>query len=139
MKIHIRNAKPEEYGAVEAIMKQVQQMHIDWRPDIYRYSDTVLPADVFEQAVKDETFFVAEYEGIVAGILFIMYRHIEGPNQSVIFCGQFNTCLSASFPAPAFRFCPLSLSYLSPALWTILRYCGAGDVFNTAHCTILRL
>ena len=88
MKIHIRNAKPEEYGAVEAIMKQVQQMHIDWRPDIYRYSDTVLPADVFEQAVKDETFFVAEYEGIVAGILFIMYRHIEGPNQvarSVIF------------------------------------------------------
>ena len=24
MKIHIRNAKPEEYGAVEAIMKQVQ-------------------------------------------------------------------------------------------------------------------
>ncbi len=43
MKIHIRNAKPEEYGAVEAIMKQVQQMHIDWRPDIYRYSDTVLP------------------------------------------------------------------------------------------------
>ena len=59
--------------------------------------------------------------------------------QSVIFCGQFNTYLSVSFSAPTFRFCPLSLSYLSPALWTILRYCGAGDVFNTAHCTILRL
>ena len=66
-------------------------------------------------------------------------RPYRSPHQSVIFCGQFNTYLSASFPAPAFRFCPLSLSYLSPALWTILRYCGAGDVFNTTHCTILRL
>ncbi|MDE6830046.1 MAG: MerR family transcriptional regulator, partial [Lachnospiraceae bacterium] len=37
--------------------------------------------------------------------------------QSVIFCGQFNTILSASFSAPTFRFCPLSLSYLFPALW----------------------
>ncbi|MFR9028430.1 MAG: DUF3604 domain-containing protein [Clostridium sp.] len=41
-------------------------------------------------------------------------------HQSVIFCGQFNTCLPVSFPAPAFRFCPLSLSYPFPALWTIL-------------------
>lgn len=30
--------------------------------------------------------------------------------QSVIFCGQFNTCLSVSLPAPNFRFCPSNLS-----------------------------
>lgn len=81
MKIHIRNAKMEEYQAVEAIMKQAQQMHIDWRPDIYKYSGTVLPMEQYEQAVTDETFFVAEYEGTVAGVLFIQYRHIENPVQ----------------------------------------------------------
>lgn len=31
-------------------MEQVQQMHIDWRPDIYKYSETVLPLEIFEQA-----------------------------------------------------------------------------------------
>lgn len=81
MKIDIRNARLGEYKTVEAIMKQVQQMHIDWRPDIYKYSETVLPMDIYEQAVKEETFFVAEQEGDVAGIMFIQYRHIESPNQ----------------------------------------------------------
>lgn len=81
MEIHIRNAKPDEYKTVEAIMKQVQQLHIDWRPDIYKYNETVLPLEIYEQAVKDQTFFVAEYDGQVAGILFIIYRHIENPIQ----------------------------------------------------------
>lgn len=77
MEIHIRNSKLDEYKTVESIMKQVQQMHIDWRPDVYKYCETVLPFEIYEQAVKDKTFFVAEYEEHVAGILFIVYRHIE--------------------------------------------------------------
>lgn len=81
MEIHIRTAKPDEYNTVEAIMKQVQQLHIDWRPDIYKYNETVLPLEIYEQAVKDQTFFVAEYDGHVAGILFMIYRHIENPIQ----------------------------------------------------------
>ena len=71
MEIYIRNARPDEYKIVETIMKQVQQMHIDWRPDIYKDSETVLPLELYEQAVKDETFYVAEYDGDVAGILFV--------------------------------------------------------------------
>ena len=81
MEFQIRKAKPDEYKAVEAIMKQVQQLHVQWRPDIYRCGETVLPPAVYEQAVKEETFFVAEREGMIAGVLFIQYRHIESPNQ----------------------------------------------------------
>lgn len=81
MKIQIRNAKPDDYTAAEAIMKQVQQLHINWRPDIYQYSETVLPLEIYEQALKDETFFIAEYEETIAGVLFIIYRHIENPVQ----------------------------------------------------------
>lgn len=81
MKINIRNAKSGDYPAVETIMKQVQQMHVGWRPDIYKYSGTVLPPEMFEQAVKDEAFYIAEYEGTVAGVLFLIYRHIENPVQ----------------------------------------------------------
>ncbi len=81
MEIYIRNARLDEYRAVELIMKQVQQMHIDWRPDIYKYSEMVLPMEIYEQAVKDKTFFVAGQEGNIVGILFIVFRHIESPNQ----------------------------------------------------------
>lgn len=81
MEIEIRNSALDEYRAAEAIMKQVQLMHIDWQPDIYKYSETVLPFEIYEQAVNDKTFFVAEQEGNIAGILFIVYRHIENPNQ----------------------------------------------------------
>ena len=76
-------------------MKQVQQMHSGWRADIYKYSETVLPLEIYEQAVSDKAFFVAEYEGSIAGILFIIFRHIESPNQvtrNIIFidCLNFN-------------------------------------------------
>ena len=81
MKIHIRNAQPDEYQTIEIIMKQVQQMHIDWRPDIYKYNETVLSLEIYKQAVNERTFFVAEYDGNVAGILFIIYQHIENTNQ----------------------------------------------------------
>lgn len=81
MKIYIKNARLDEYKTIEKIMKQVQQMHIDWQADIYKYNETVLPLAVYEQAIKDKTFFVAEYEENVAGILFIIYRHIENPIQ----------------------------------------------------------
>ena len=81
MEISIRNAKPDEYEAVEAMMRQVQKMHVDWRPDIYKESETVLPREIFEQAVTDKTLFVAEYAGYAAGMLMVLYRHIENNNQ----------------------------------------------------------
>ncbi len=58
--ILIRNAKSDDYERVEAIMKQVQRLHVDWRPDIYKQGGTVLPPGVFEEAVGEQTFFVAE-------------------------------------------------------------------------------
>ena len=61
----------------------------------------------------------------------IIYGH-----QSVIFCGQFNTYLPFSLPAPAFSLNPTLPLYLLGTSRTILRYARAGDVFNTAHRTV---
>ena len=41
----------------------------------------MLPLEVYEQAVNDKTFLVAEYKENIVGILFIVFRHIESPNQ----------------------------------------------------------
>lgn len=76
-KILIRYALPEDYKEVEEIMKQVQQLHIDLRPDVYKPVDVVLPYEEFEKEIQEKTFVVAEYDGNVVGILSYMCRHVE--------------------------------------------------------------
>lgn len=77
----IRYARKEDYKAVEVIMKQVQDLHINWRPDIYKQADVILPQDMFDEAVDEERFVVAEADEKVIGILCFVHRHIEFPHQ----------------------------------------------------------
>lgn len=60
-------------------MKQVHQLHVHWRPDVYRQQETILSLEEFEQAIKEQAFFVAEEEGCIVGILGLIYRHVETP------------------------------------------------------------
>lgn len=73
----IRFAETADYDNVEAIMKEVQSIHIDWRPDIFKFTDTVYPKDYFERLVAEKHLLVAEVDGAVAGLLSFMYRYIE--------------------------------------------------------------
>ena len=66
----------------------------------------------------------------------VLYLALCNLYQSVIFCGQFNTYLSFSFPAPTFSLNPTLPLYLLGANRTILRYARTGDIFNTAHRTV---
>lgn len=77
----IRYARPDDYPEVETIMQQVQDMHVAWRPDIYKRGDTVLPQHIFNEAVQNREFIVSETDGHVTGLLFFMIRHIENSNQ----------------------------------------------------------
>lgn len=78
----IRNATINDWEAVIKIMNQVQNMHIEWRPDIYKPNNNIIPIDTFEKIVNDNTFFVAEADGIVVGIMEIIFQHIE--NSSLV-------------------------------------------------------
>ena len=75
--VAIRYAEENDYPHVEKIMQQVQDMHVTWRPDIYKRGDTVLPYEVFKEAIYDKSFLVAEIDSQIVGLLFFMIRHIE--------------------------------------------------------------
>lgn len=79
MNINIRLAKETDYEAVMKIMSQVQEMHVQWRPDIYKYNDKLFTREIFSDIVKGNTFFVAESNKKVVGVLEITFRHIESP------------------------------------------------------------
>lgn len=81
MSITVRPAVSADYRAAFDIMSQVQQLHIDWRPDIYKYCDDILPKDEYEHLCSEGLFYVAECDGRVAGILGIQFRHIENQFQ----------------------------------------------------------
>ena len=76
----IRNANINDFEAVARIMNQVQQMHVEWRPDVYKPNENLIPRDIFEKIVAGDTFYVAEADGLVVGILEVVYRHIETPS-----------------------------------------------------------
>ena len=77
----IRFAQADDYKAVEAIMKQVQALHILWRPDIYKEADPVLSYSDFCEAVTDQTFLVAELDHQVVGLLSFLRRHVASDKQ----------------------------------------------------------
>ena len=79
--IAIRYAEAHDYAQVEIIMQQVQDMHVNWRPDIYKRGDVVLPPEIFDRAVQNKEFIVAETADKIIGLLFFMIRHIENNNQ----------------------------------------------------------
>lgn len=75
--ITIRYAESHDYSQVEKIMQQVQDMHVNWRSDIYKRSDVVLPPEIFDRAVQNKEFIVAEAADKIIGLLCFMIRHIE--------------------------------------------------------------
>lgn len=79
--IAIRYAEAQDYAQVEMIMQQVQDKHVNWRPDIYKRGDVVLPPEIFDRAVQNKEFIVAETADNIIGLLFFMIRHIENNNQ----------------------------------------------------------
>lgn len=79
----IRYASIADYDGVEKIMKQVQELHVNLRPDIYQPIDVVLPYQEFCKAVEQRTLIVAEQNEDVVGVLSYIHRHIESDKQVI--------------------------------------------------------
>lgn len=77
----VRFAEPQDYKAIENIMKQVQQLHIEWRPDIYKPCDVVLSQEEFFEGIKEKTILVAENYGDIVALLAFTYRHVGSDKQ----------------------------------------------------------
>lgn len=79
MEVRIRLGREDDYESVESIMKQVHHLHAEWRPDIYKKVDTVLPRDIFLNHLERKELLVAvTEEDRVAGLLIYLTRNISG-------------------------------------------------------------
>ena len=81
MEVIVRLLRLQDYERVSQIMDQVQQLHVEWRPDVYKPASPLITMDMFEAILKDGNWYVAEADGVVVGILELMKRHVESPAQ----------------------------------------------------------
>ena len=81
MEVIVRLPRLQDYERVSKIMDQVQQLHVEWRPDVYKPASPLITMDMFEAILKDENWYVAEADDVVVGVLELMKRHVESPAQ----------------------------------------------------------
>ena len=81
MEVIVRLPRLQDYERVSKIMDQVQQLHVEWRPDVYKPASPLITMDMFEAILKDENWYVAEADGVVVGVLELLKRHVESPAQ----------------------------------------------------------
>lgn len=81
MCILVRKADLSDFGAVRKIMNQVQEMHVAWRPDIYKSNDNLISKERFDWLIHSGNLYVADSDGKTVGVLELSYKHIENPAQ----------------------------------------------------------
>lgn len=85
MECHIREARAEDYGQVNAIVKEGQDEHAKALPHIFRAVETVMPYDYFASllASESEHLLVAELDEQVVGFLVIEAKNAP-PFESLV-------------------------------------------------------
>lgn len=76
----IRKASPEDYEEVERIMRQIQELHVELRPDIYQPLYPMLSKEEYLKMIQED-FLVEEQAGEVCGVLIFMEHTYRNPKQ----------------------------------------------------------
>ena len=88
MSIVIKEASQNDLIRIEHIMQQVQNLHVDWRPDVYRSCPVIISDAYFQSLLSTHSIFTAVYDGVIAGVMIIMKKHVESPvhvTRSILF------------------------------------------------------
>lgn len=73
----LRPAREEDREAVNALAKQVHDLHVVWRPDIYRSCAEFYNDKGFSKFFAEKTLYVAEREGKTVGYVRFDLRDLS--------------------------------------------------------------
>ncbi|MBE6949912.1 MAG: GNAT family N-acetyltransferase [Ruminococcaceae bacterium] len=94
--IELANAK--DRAAVNRLSRQIHQLHMDWRPDIYRMPEELFPEERFSELIKNKELYVAKLGGTVVGYAMTAIRIHDLPElvkRKVFYIQQF--CVDEEF------------------------------------------
>ena len=71
-------ATKNDRSDVNRLARQVHEMHVQWRPDLYNMPEELFPEELFTGLVKERRLYVARMDGIVVGFVLIFMFVSEG-------------------------------------------------------------
>ena len=74
-------ATPFDRAAVNDLARQVHELHVSWRPDIFRMPDELYPEARFLDCIRQRQLYVAKLTGIVVGFVLLKIREYDYPGQ----------------------------------------------------------
>ena len=63
---------------VNRLGRQVHEIHVFWRPDLYTMPEELFPEDLFSELVKNRELYVAKLDDAVIGFAWVRIRTSEG-------------------------------------------------------------
>ncbi len=80
MQITIEIPKIEDLKKVNELAKQVHELHVNWRPDLFLSVDEIISKEDFEKMIQDKEIFVARIEDEIVGYIIINIKEKNNPS-----------------------------------------------------------
>ena len=80
--VSIRRARPDDIGRIGELLRQVNLVHHNGRPDIFRLSRKYTDEELTEVINKGEApiFVAVDARGLVTGYAFVQFQVVSGDN-----------------------------------------------------------
>lgn len=80
MEIIIEIPKIEDLKKVNKLAKQVHELHVNWRPDLFFSVDEVIIKEDFEEMIQAKEIFVAKIQDEILGYMTINIKEKNNPS-----------------------------------------------------------
>ncbi len=81
MEVKIEIPKLEDFKEVNRLAKQVHELHVKWRPDLFFSVDEVINKENFEEIIQAKEIFIAKIQNEIVG--YITFNIKEKNNSSM--------------------------------------------------------
>lgn len=79
MKIIIEPPQKEELKKVNKLAKQVHELHVNWRPDLFLSVEEVITKEEFEERIQAKEIFVAKMQDEIVGYITFNIKEKNNP------------------------------------------------------------
>ena len=80
MQTTIEIPKIEDFEKVNVLAKQVHELHVNWRPDLFLSVDEVISKENFEKMIQAKEIFVAKKQDEIVGYITINIKEKNNPS-----------------------------------------------------------
>lgn len=80
MEIIIEIPRLEDFKEVNKLAKQVHELHVNWRPDLYLSVDEVISKEYFEEIIQAKEIFVAKIQDEIVGYITFNIKEKKNPS-----------------------------------------------------------